>query len=100
MNYLIILMTACICIISAYALGGDAAGAKLTDMFFLIRNIALPFAVVGIAGSAIQILLGGANSTEKAFRRMYSIALAYGGIWALYKIASSGMRLFGEWTPH
>ena len=91
---------------AAFADGADTEGAirnQLLSVVSVIRTCAMPFAVVGFAGSAVSLITSGsdASAASKAVKRMIVIALALGAIWLLPEVIRIGSSLAASsvWNP-
>lgn len=99
---LVAIMLTAICLQRADASEQEApARQAFGPVYRTIRTIAMAMGVVGIAASAVQIVMGDTQTASKAKTRLFLIVLAVMAVWVLPIVISSGSTLFGAgWNPN
>lgn len=77
----------------------DTSGALLMA-YKMIRGCGTIFAVVGIAGNGLGLMIGNSSNAEKSYRRILYILIAVACLWIIPGAVSLGRSVFGSgWNP-
>ena len=77
----------------------DTSGALLMT-YKIIRGCGTIFAVVGIAGNGLGLIIGNSANAERAYRRILYILIAVACLWIIPGAVSLGRGVFGSgWNP-
>ena len=84
-----------------YAFADGDTSSQFASLYRGIRNIALPFGVIGVAGSGIQVLVGDENTAAKAKHRIIVILMATIAMFLIPTIMTAAKSLFSGfvWEP-
>ena len=84
---------------SAFIINAGAYESGFTSLYEILKIVATALAVIGIAGSAIQMITGDSQSAMKAKRLMIVIGMAVAAMYAIPLAVMAFKNLVPEWDP-